>query len=446
MITSQHLNLQLPEYSDTADIQVINDNLIILEENLVNIDYINKNQIGAPNGIASLGADGKVPDEQLPPANAQVNVIDNLTSTSAGDALSANQGRLLNNSINGLGYGTCTTAQTTSTKIGTFSGFVRKIGSLVWLRFTNANTAASPTLNVNGTGAASIRLNGNALPAGAISAGGVYGFVFDGTYWQILNPSIPQSSSVEVINNLTSSSTTAALSANQGKELSESKANTIHTNSSGSDIGQATASLFGHARASSASPLANGTAAIGTDNGLYAREGHRHPTDTTRAPLASPGFTGTPTAPTAAQTVNSTQIATTAFVHNSLSNKANLDMPTIYELPHTHDTQLVKILYYKNQFGEVTVICQGIGKANAFVPNEIIATLPVGFRPLLWGPNSGIYDLNASFVAVYTNNTVPWTTEANTVRIGSDGNIRTSLYWSLARVTTIYFLASFISR
>jgi len=35
-----------------------------------------------------------------------------------------------------------------------------------------------------------------------------------------------------------------------------------------------------------------------------------------RAPLASPALTGTPTAPTAANAVNSTQIATTAFVKN----------------------------------------------------------------------------------------------------------------------------------
>ena len=32
------------------------------------------------------------------------------------------------------------------------------------------------------------------------------------------------------------------------------------------------------------------------------------------APIASPAFTGTPTAPTAATSTNSTQIATTAFV------------------------------------------------------------------------------------------------------------------------------------
>lgn len=38
-----------------------------------------------------------------------------------------------------------------------------------------------------------------------------------------------------------------------------------------------------------------------------------------KAPLASPGLTGTPTAPTAAQTVNNTQIATTAFVKAAIA-------------------------------------------------------------------------------------------------------------------------------
>lgn len=42
---------------------------------------------------------------------------------------------------------------------------------------------------------------------------------------------------------------------------------------------------------SAAVPLADGTATAGTA-GTYAREGHVHPTDTTRAPTASPSFTG----------------------------------------------------------------------------------------------------------------------------------------------------------
>lgn len=66
-------------------------------------------------------------------------------------------------------------------------------------------------------------------------------------------------------------------------------------------------------QAASATPLINGTAAVGTST-RYARGDHVHPTDTTRAALASPTFTGTPAAPTAALSTNTTQLATTAFV------------------------------------------------------------------------------------------------------------------------------------
>jgi hypothetical protein len=66
-------------------------------------------------------------------------------------------------------------------------------------------------------------------------------------------------------------------------------------------------------QASSATPGMSGTAAVGTSL-RYARGDHIHPTDTSRAPIASPTFTGTPAAPTAAANTNTTQIATTAFV------------------------------------------------------------------------------------------------------------------------------------
>jgi len=66
-------------------------------------------------------------------------------------------------------------------------------------------------------------------------------------------------------------------------------------------------------QASSTAPVVDGTATVGTSL-KYARADHVHPTDTSRAPLASPGLTGTPTAPTAAADTNTTQLATTAFV------------------------------------------------------------------------------------------------------------------------------------
>lgn len=71
-------------------------------------------------------------------------------------------------------------------------------------------------------------------------------------------------------------------------------------------------------QATSTTPVMDGTAAVGTST-RYARGDHTHPTDTSRAPLASPTFTGTPTAPTATAGTNTTQLATTAFVHSAVA-------------------------------------------------------------------------------------------------------------------------------
>jgi hypothetical protein len=65
--------------------------------------------------------------------------------------------------------------------------------------------------------------------------------------------------------------------------------------------------------ASTTLPLMDGTAAAGVAT-TYSRGDHVHPTDTSRAPIASPTFTGTVQAPTAAANDNSTAVATTAFV------------------------------------------------------------------------------------------------------------------------------------
>ncbi len=77
---------------------------------------------------------------------------------------------------------------------------------------------------------------------------------------------------------------------------------------------------------SSTTPAADGTAAIGS-SATYARADHVHPTDTSRAPLASPTFTGTPAAPTATGGTNTTQIATCAFVTAAVSS-AGYTLPT----------------------------------------------------------------------------------------------------------------------
>jgi len=76
---------------------------------------------------------------------------------------------------------------------------------------------------------------------------------------------------------------------------------------------QLATTAFVTGQAASTTPNMDGTAAVGTSV-KFARADHTHPTDSTRAPLASPALTGTPTAPTATNGTNTTQVATTAFV------------------------------------------------------------------------------------------------------------------------------------
>ena len=74
------------------------------------------------------------------------------------------------------------------------------------------------------------------------------------------------------------------------------------------------------AAASTTTPKMDGTAKVGTET-AFARGDHVHPTDTSRAPLASPTFTGTPKADTAAKGTNTKQLATTAFVQTAIADK-----------------------------------------------------------------------------------------------------------------------------
>lgn len=74
-----------------------------------------------------------------------------------------------------------------------------------------------------------------------------------------------------------------------------------------------TAFVLGQGNSTASTIAMNGVQASGTSS-LYARADHVHPSDTAKANLASPTFTGTPAAPTAAADTNTTQLATTAFV------------------------------------------------------------------------------------------------------------------------------------
>jgi len=91
-----------------------------------------------------------------------------------------------------------------------------------------------------------------------------------------------------------------------------------------------TAFVLGQANSTAGTIAMNGTQAAGSSN-LYARADHVHPSDTAKANLASPTFTGVPLSTTAAVDTNTTQIATTAFVlaQASSTSPAALNTATV---------------------------------------------------------------------------------------------------------------------
>lgn len=87
-------------------------------------------------------------------------------------------------------FGSCSTGATTAAKTvsitaGTFS---LETGAKVTVKFTNKNTAETPTLNVNSTGAKNIFHNGAQITTGGNKSllYGTVDFVYDGTQWQLI--------------------------------------------------------------------------------------------------------------------------------------------------------------------------------------------------------------------------------------------------------------------
>ena len=87
-------------------------------------------------------------------------------------------------------YGTSATAAATAAKVATVANFVRFAGAIVVIKFSAANTAANPTLNVNGTGAAPIYCAGANIDPAMIGANIAHLFQFNGTQWELLNPTV----------------------------------------------------------------------------------------------------------------------------------------------------------------------------------------------------------------------------------------------------------------
>lgn len=112
-------------------------------------------------------------------------------------------------------FGICETAAATQTKVVTCDEFRLEKGTLLAVQFTYANTASSPSMNVNGTGAIAIcGTNGYYVNANMWTANQVVHFVYNGTWWIALN-CLPATTARYGITMLSSSvtSTSASLAA-----------------------------------------------------------------------------------------------------------------------------------------------------------------------------------------------------------------------------------------
>lgn len=83
-------------------------------------------------------------------------------------------------------YTVCSTAAAAAAKTAALSGFKLVTGAMAAVRFAVTNTAANPTLNINGTGAKAVRYRNAAVSAGVLAANRTYFMVYDGSYWQII--------------------------------------------------------------------------------------------------------------------------------------------------------------------------------------------------------------------------------------------------------------------
>lgn len=168
MVTANGTDPNPTWYGLTVDGQLIAN---ILSVAGIHADWINTGQLViTKNGSEIFFAD-----------------IDTGTVRIKGDTVSITPGDSIDTAISNASsaqYGTCSTAAATVAKVVESSTFKLFTGATILVKFTYANTATSPTMNVNGTGAKAIRAKNAALASKYYwTANSLVEFAYDGTYW-----------------------------------------------------------------------------------------------------------------------------------------------------------------------------------------------------------------------------------------------------------------------
>lgn len=234
------------------------------------------------------------------------------------------------NASMGQAFGTCSTAAATAEKTVSIDGFQLENGAIIPIYFSYTNTATSPTLNINNTGAKAIYYNNAAIAdrnADQVHSG-VMTFMYDGTNYRIISE-YNTDAKVTVLSTTTNSAYPVLFkySANNTGET-----NSIRYDSTGTtnfnynpNTNTLTATNIVSNSISLNDIILQGVSLVDT----YAKKN-------------SPAFTGTPTAPTAAAGTNTTQIATTEFVQTAVSNalKYTIKTPSNYVVSFTSSSKM----------------------------------------------------------------------------------------------------------
>lgn len=150
---------------------------------------------GKVNGFSTSLEDLSSKVEQLPgeiTSTVEENVMNSVGETYATKSELEQQGdsvRLEISSTIAQGYATCATPASTRSKVANTQAsndITLSAGVTVAVKFTYANTASSPTLNVDGTGAKTIRVGSSTMTTDqSWDANSTVSFVYDGAYWVV---------------------------------------------------------------------------------------------------------------------------------------------------------------------------------------------------------------------------------------------------------------------
>lgn len=144
-----------------------------------------RQNIGAISAAdADVVRDGTYPDMTVGEAVHAQNA-DSATNADKLSTSNAIDGVFFNGTASIVHYGVCSDSQGATEKTVACDGFVLVTGARITVNFANQNSITNPSLNVNGTGGKGIRCKGRS--DGLFWKAEIITFVYDGTYWQIID-------------------------------------------------------------------------------------------------------------------------------------------------------------------------------------------------------------------------------------------------------------------